>query len=430
MYLRHFAAVMLLFLNERLSAQSDWVQAHVLVKADPARIGEVRLGGIVCPVLRIESGAGTPALVMVHAFREWEGRTYEELRVGLADERLGAFEIWVNGASAEYTYRAQFRPGWIATPRTPETDAHLQLPDWKMLQGTLPASELLELISGRFAGWGPVRVFWLDSSFEWFKWALAYDSAQKARDRLAPWMGDSGLALFPVVIPRYGAEQSQPTKARTWLSSQLGVEEWIAGANPGEALKLAIRESKSWVALTLQVPGVSPEGNAHPKRLEVLDRDTRSVLFSRQFVALGRTQKIPPSTPGELERKIFRMVRRLPVQEAKLTRTCGGAEAESPDMGYLLLQGLELPPTEPLRSEVLIARRELGDDSSRGFSVRDEKAMMRRIGADEACIGPVPLKQANVFVYSPRQQWMAVLGIRKQPGMGKTSLRIVPTSEQ
>jgi hypothetical protein len=389
-------------------AETTQVKTRVLVRAKPERIGEVWLGKTRCQVSAIEPGVRSPALIILEPSPSLQSRMYAELQHGLSGRQWTDFEIWVNGATSEHTARAEFNGRWVGAALDQSLGSTEAVADWRSARGGQGVLWMFEQIGRRFSGYGPVRVFWIDSVFSW----LDSESPPVTRNSaFAPILGDAGMALFPVRIESSDPNWMEPKIRKSTSASEFGVEEIVAGREPGEALRLAIRESEAWSAVTLRVPALSKQRQSVTRELKVLDKNSRAVLFRRPFAASGVKAALPPSQPGEMDLNLCRLVRRLRFGSASLGSTCTGEAAESASEGYIRLLGVDFEPDEPQHSEVMISRTEYGKDMSRGFSQRNGAASLHRIGHDGACIGPIPLRRADVYVYSPAQRWLALVQV-------------------
>jgi hypothetical protein len=385
-------------------AAETLVPARVLVPVSADQIGEVKLGGKHYDVLSMTGAASVPAIVVAFARFGQPGHDvtlYSEIGSIITRSTV---EIWGSGWSANLV-GGQFPEGWVAAIEDhPSTDRLFGLPQPEY-------EDIFERIAQRFAGRGPVRVFWINRRLGWFDARAKEDHFVSPLEDLFPLTGDSGLTLYPLYIPDQARLKTGVRKQYEWVAWMFGSNLRIVRGAPGESLLRAIQESDQGTVLDLKLPRMHHTLRGLPPKLEVLDRSRQRILYSRPLIVGGTTSTVPPNTFVGLEKRLYRIVPRLVFEKAQTTLSCGGRTTLPPE-SLVRIEGLKTPcPSGTCRttaSTIVTPERTI----DRGLSRRYEDIVYEQRGAT-ACVGPLQIKEGTkVLLYSAESNWLASFEFR------------------
>ena len=401
----------------QLSAVGSRVIVKVLVPVMAEQIGEVRLAGQKCRLSEKASSAHLPALLLNLSHNsineKIEADGFDELQGFLSQVSSGLyFELWSHLGSGRYEIAATFPKGWVSTART-KSFGPLSFPGKNLASD--PA-EILELIARRFAGRGPVRVFLLSESFSVdVRDSHSYNSGlfnETSLEAFWPLVGDSGLIVYPVIIPKRLKRPPVPTHRPTFSASLFGTQEIVAGGVPGSALAEAFAESEKGTVITIEVPARKYTKFRRAPKLEVYSKDGKK-LWERPFVAGGEPVDEVAATAA-FAMALSRVVKPLVIQRAGIVPTCGGETTDSSEEKYIGLDGVIFPESQPALAKVLVTTRPNGRDNVALTSRGRETTLLRQ--GSTACLGPISVaKDSELYIYYPEGPWLAAVmvgGIR------------------
>lgn len=388
---------------------SELVRSKVYVPVRWEHISEVRLGGKSYPVKALQPGWTAPGVVLADGGNcrpVYETLLYLEVLTALSD--LGGnkmIEFWGSGGSGDYLAGGQFPDGWLFTPTAKPSNRERA----ELLPVTL-VPDIVRQLARRFAGCGPVRVFWLRQTYTWLDRRGSEDRFASPFDGDFELIGDAGLMLYPIVLPGDG-DPASARKESTW--ARWGT--WTLGGSPrpvvdrsGRTLIDTIRESDRGTVLTIEIPSRQYDWRSMPKKLEVIGKQGR-VLYSRPFVVGGSTRPNCGEADKDFRFGLYRIAPKL----GFVGHSVGGAcfEKQAPDgKRFVLLNGVRQACARcEVNAEAVVSYRGSGVSrlSSRALPIQ----YVQR--GTEACLGPLEVKPgALVTVHSAEQGWLASVEIQ------------------
>lgn len=391
------------------------VFVKILVPVSGSQIGKIKLGGQMCRLQEKEPSNRAPILLLnlVNSISaEVEKDQINEIRSFVSQSRSDfKLEVW-SSLGGRYEIAAPFPRGWVSFIPNGSYGGKSHF------ERNLPTdhAELLELIARRFTRRGPVRVFLLSESFSVdVRDSHSYNSGlfnETSLEAFWPLVGDSGLIVYPVIIPKRPKRPPVPTHRRTFSASLFGTQEIVAGGVPGSALAEAFAESEKGTVITIEVPARKYTKFRRAPKLEVYSKDGKK-LWERPFVAGGEpVDEIAANDAFAMA--LSRVVKPLVIQRAGIVPTCGGETADSSEEKYIGLDGVIFPESQPALAKVWVTTRPNGRDNV-ALTERGRETTLLRHG-NTACLGPIPIvKDSELYVYYPEGPWLAAVivgGIR------------------
>ncbi|MCX6596737.1 MAG: hypothetical protein NTV70_10255 [Acidobacteria bacterium] len=261
----------------------------------PADSVQVTLGRAKLPVTSVVAPHSTPGIVIIDlAATPVERHACLVLELAQAMPALGDMPVYQTGGTlGEILYPAGMATGLHLSlmgavsrleeqcrkpvaPRTPPTIAE-----------ALPALDLIRILTARYRGQGPLRIFWLSGDFEFYDWRKYQARNNNPRMRsqatappnqfstfsgVGEFLAES-LSLGPATIfPILGGTQRSVDAGR-YLAESTGGRFRLTTNKPGEALRAAVEESKALSLATVELPA----SGAGPTTLRVqVGRDTHA----------------------------------------------------------------------------------------------------------------------------------------------------------
>lgn len=390
-------------------ADSDSVSASLYIPVASDNIGEIRYAAKRRSYKVKGSGGTAPALVLAVGhigYGAYETLLYLEILTALTEQPSPAnSEFWGTSGSGDFLAGAQFSSGWAYSPTSHQSSkARTGLPPMTL------HDRLVEQIARRFAGCGPVRVFWLSNYFGWLDARASLEYHFSPIEKQFELIGDAGFTLFPIVLARDGKPSTAQRQARhsQWGTWTLGGKPRTSVGSTGRTLVEWMRESERGSVIEVDLPAKKYDRRGFPAKLEVLDRTGR-VVYSRLLVVGGTM--VPNCGVGDqyFSGGLYRLVPMLRFQRYELTGRCHGVEAQQGKV-YVRLAGVN-PPCQDCETEVEFVASYLGADvprlGSRGGTVHYEQR------GTEACIGPAEIGiGAQLSLYSAEFSWLASIEVR------------------
>ena len=401
-----------LLLGAMRSLAEPVVLVRLVVPLSRSQVSTVRLGGQESRFAVSGTSSDTPILVVLlvnSLSREVENDEFDELRTFLSLLRPDAsVEVWSSVGTGSNEIAAPFPFGWVSTLRTGAVGESTY--DGRNL--TSSHGEVLELVSRRFAGRGPVRLFLLDEFFSVDKRELgSYDGLRYNETEIEPFwplIGDSGLIVYPVIIPTRAKRPPKPQMRRTFSSSLFGTQEIVAGGNPGSALAEALAQSEKGTVITVEVPARQYTKFRRAPKLQIYSRDGKR-QFERPFVAGGEPINEAEATAA-MAKALSRVVQPLVLKNADIVKNCGGMPAPTATDRFIRIDSASLPDSQSIRSRVWVTTRPRGTED-RALTERGRDTAILRQGSS-ACIGPLPVSgNSDVFIYDPEMRWLASIRV-------------------
>lgn len=391
------ASIALLLLLSAAAAAQETVRVKVWVPVPPQEIKRAELGYEKLPLIKVEPPQWAATVVVLYTVGV-RGGVYDELAEWMelpGPRATPGLEIWARGGSKETLHVVKLASGLRAFP-------------WRAGRGTIiyeyPLEAFLEQISHRFAGRGPVRVFSLAHYFHTAMQPIKdreYGDSQFAAttfDSLHPYLGDSGLTLFPVTDLGYPLPVNVIDGDNTKL---FGTSHWLMMPVRGMALGAAWQRSDSGAMLTLDVPRRKYTKRGNPPLLRVFARGAPLPVFERPLVAGGD----PVDAAAALEKLEARAMRvTLPwTMESASLRPAAGMKNEV-DVCMKSARWETLPPGE---MQVDVEIRPVAQERPPLSRLNGLRAV--RAGR-ELCAGPLPfLKNIDLIITAPAEEWVTSL---------------------
>lgn len=333
---------------------------------------------------------------------EFERAMYVELTVAQRNLKTRHIETWGSGGSSTFLKGGQFTNGWVVTTSVTSGGWFEPLP-FALL------SEIPRSVANRFAGRGPVRLFWLDDSFRWLDARGSQDHFTSPLELDFETFGDAGLVVFPLIVPtsRGQAYARKEASWAKWGAWTLGSTPTVLSGAPGQTLIKAIEESDKGTVLNLTVPTKHYTGRGLPPVLEVMDRSGK-VSYSRPFVTGGVETNGQGVSGDQFAAGLYRIVPELKwVGKAQVTTSC--IEKQPAIAGrFLRLLGLEEECERcDAKLEFIVSHK---SSMPPKLSTRGTVAFQQR--GTSACVGPVDaISGARVLLYSEKDNWLASIDI-------------------
>lgn len=405
-----FALAMILSTPVLLATQNADVRLSVPVAA--ADIARLRVGGRDVAI-RTRSTGPAKRIVMLSARG---GRKDDALLGELSGaQRLCAscfdgVEIWSSFGQPSTTGVARFAEGWVGVIwRQP-----WQNPDSWLLQPLEAAVDIVEFISDRFVGSGPVEVYWLSDSFDWLDCRRWEDCRLSRIEEIQDKVGNAGLTLYPILTRLKGRS---PGSLR-FAKFMTGAEVRQAGSPQGAALAAALKEALTHTQISFSLKPSKPRWTRTPL-LAVLDRSGRT-LYRRPFLVADTTGRGASVDRDALANRLYRIVPETTVESATVGSACGeGAapDAEEAEVRFLNLAGVKLASSD---GESGTAARAFAVSVSRHDRRGGTMALVRRNEVvtwlqkgNTACVGPLQISGSTDFAFfEPKSGWAAFLRVR------------------
>jgi hypothetical protein len=225
-----------------------------------------------------------------------------------------------------------------------------------------------------------------------------------------PFIGDSGLMVFPVTIPGSRKRTSAPRRIRTFSSGLMGGYEYVAGGAPGIAMREALADAERMTLFELEVPAGKQNWRGRAPKLEFFNKAGRRV-FWRYFVASGESAD-EEAGRREMERRLSRVLEPMAVEKAEVTASCGLLRAADGQSAFLRLEGAAFPPRLKDVTKVLVTVRPHGARRA-ALTSRGHEATLLRDG-NAACIGLLDAgEEGDVLIYDKETRWMVGVVVKK-----------------
>lgn len=398
---------------EALAADRN-VVVKVVVGQPRDRIAKITLGGIACRVISMDSAQSLPSIVVLlgdFLIREREDAGIGEIKPLLRSKQaLGTVEFWSQLGTGRYEVYAPFRNGFVSFPR----DGPFGEKSYPGVRLAYDETTVIELVARRFAFRGPAKLFIVTGGFDLdYRRNDKYYSGLYNETSLEPFwptVGDSGIVVYPIVIPKPKLRPKSLVRKRDFSSGLFGTESITAGGAHGEALAEAFRISNESTVVEVEVPARKYTVFDRAPKLEVFAPNGERV-FWRPFVAGGEpTDEAEASAKMALE--LSRIVDPLIIGKADIVAGCGGLISPEPGKRYVQLESVRFPREQPDSSSVLVSLTPKLDPKSRLIE-RGHSATLRRVG-ERWCVGPLDIfGDSEIYIHDPVRLWLGAIRIGK-----------------